>query len=141
MQVLSYADVPLVATCSVNHKHELLLHLHVSKAILEQLRCSCNILMVVQPSCSEQRVLVHDAVPAGHILDSSTLRDRLSRQERTFTQNFFVAAGRHFKSSVLDELPPHYQSLVSSQAGAPAGAAGWCANSSVLQAAIALVAV
>lgn len=49
---------------------------------------------------------------AGSILDSSELRSRLSSQERTFTQNFFVAAGRHFKTGVLDELPPHYQSLV-----------------------------
>lgn len=56
------------------------------------------------------------SVTAGSILDSSELRSRLSDPEKAFTQNFFVAMGRHLKTSVLDELPPHYQSLVSKTA-------------------------
>lgn len=51
---------------------------------------------------------------AGTVLDNQELRDKLSTAEQKFTTEFFVAVGRHFKSSVLDELPANYQSLVSS---------------------------
>eukprot|EP00879_Flechtneria_rotunda_P033135 GHRR01036671.1.p2 GENE.GHRR01036671.1~~GHRR01036671.1.p2 ORF type:complete len:106 (+),score=15.81 GHRR01036671.1:1075-1392(+) len=50
---------------------------------------------------------------AGAILDSADLRDRLSQQEKQYSSQVFVALGRHLKASVLDYLPPHYQSLVS----------------------------
>lgn len=55
----------------------------------------------------------HLVCPAGTVLDNQELRDKLSTAEQKFTTEFFVAMGRHFKSSVLDELPPAYQSLVS----------------------------
>lgn len=49
---------------------------------------------------------------AGALLDSAALRERLSRGERQYASNFFVALGRHLKDSVLNAMPPHYQSLV-----------------------------
>lgn len=49
---------------------------------------------------------------AGTVLDNAELRDKLSTQEQRFATDFFVAMGRHFKGSVLDDLPPAYQSLV-----------------------------
>lgn len=54
------------------------------------------------------------------MLDNQELRDKLSTAEQKFTTEFFVAMGRHFKSSVLDDLPANYQSLVSTAVGA-----GW----------------
>lgn len=50
---------------------------------------------------------------AGTVLDNQQLRDKLSTAEQKFTTEFFVAMGRHLKSSVLDDLPAAYQSLVS----------------------------
>lgn len=47
------------------------------------------------------------------LLDNPDLRGKLSDQEHKFTTDYFVAMGRHLKSSVLDQLPPAYQSLVS----------------------------
>jgi hypothetical protein len=41
------------------------------------------------------------------------LRARLSPAEVRFAQQFFVALGRSLKTSVLDDLPAQYQSLVS----------------------------
>jgi hypothetical protein len=52
-------------------------------------------------------------VYAGTVLDNQEVRDKLSSAEQTFTTDYFVSMGRHFKSSVLDDLPPAYQSLVS----------------------------
>jgi hypothetical protein len=49
----------------------------------------------------------------GTVLDNQGLRDKLSMAEQKFTTEFFVAMGRHLKGSVLDKLPPAYQSLVS----------------------------
>lgn len=57
--------------------------------------------------------------PAGTVLDNQELRDKLSSAEQKFTTEFFVAMGRHFKSSVLDDLPPAYQSLVSTRPHGP----------------------
>lgn len=54
---------------------------------------------------------------AGTVLDNTELRDKLSTQEQRFATDFFVAMGRHFKGSVLDDLPPAYQSLVRNHAG------------------------
>jgi hypothetical protein len=49
------------------------------------------------------------------VLDNQELRDKLSSAEQKFTTEFFVAMGRHLKSSVLDDLPAAYQSLVRPQ--------------------------
>jgi hypothetical protein len=49
---------------------------------------------------------------AGAMLDTASLRERLSAQERTYASGFFVALGRHMRESVLKDLPPNYQSLV-----------------------------
>ncbi|WIA41686.1 hypothetical protein OEZ86_009033 [Tetradesmus obliquus] len=49
---------------------------------------------------------------AGSMLDTEALRERLSKQERSYASSFFVAMGRYMKSSVLNDLPPNYQSLV-----------------------------
>ncbi|KAF6254114.1 hypothetical protein COO60DRAFT_1703476 [Scenedesmus sp. NREL 46B-D3] len=49
---------------------------------------------------------------AGSMLDTASLRVRLSQQERAYASAFFVAMGRHLKDSVLKELPANYQSLV-----------------------------
>lgn len=46
------------------------------------------------------------------MLDTEALRERLSKQERSYASSFFVAMGRYMKSSVLNDLPPNYQSLV-----------------------------
>jgi hypothetical protein len=51
----------------------------------------------------------------GTVLDNQELRDKLSSAEQKFTTEFFVAMGRHLKSSVLDDLPAAYQSLVRPQ--------------------------
>lgn len=50
---------------------------------------------------------------AGTLLDNGQLRARLSPAEVRFAQQFFVALGRSLKTSVLDDLPAQYQSLVS----------------------------
>lgn len=64
----------------------------------------------------------HSLAPIGTVLDNTELRDKLSAAEQKFTTEFFVAMGRHLKSSVLDELPSNYQSLV--RAGGCVGG-GW----------------
>jgi hypothetical protein len=46
------------------------------------------------------------------MLDTASLRERLSPQERIYASGFFVALGRHMKESVLKDLPTNYQSLV-----------------------------
>jgi hypothetical protein len=46
------------------------------------------------------------------LLDNGELRGQLSAAEARFAQQYFVALGRNLKTSVLDDLPPQYQSLV-----------------------------
>jgi hypothetical protein len=62
---------------------------------------------------------------AGTVLDNQEVRDKLSSAEQTFTTDYFVSMGRHFKSSVLDQLPPAYQSLVSGESST-FGAGHYC---------------
>jgi hypothetical protein len=47
------------------------------------------------------------------VLDSSELQARLSQQELSFVQNYFVAGGKLMKAVLLDQLPTGFRSLVS----------------------------
>jgi hypothetical protein len=49
---------------------------------------------------------------AAAILDSSELQARLSHQELSFVQAFFVSGGKLLKGVLLDQLPAGFRSLV-----------------------------
>jgi GINS complex subunit 4 len=58
---------------------------------------------------------------AAHILGHQELIDRLSPLEQSFTQDYFIIAGKHLKASCLDQLPDNLQSLVKSHSALSEG--------------------
>ena len=58
---------------------------------------------------------------AAHILGHQELIDRLSPLEQSFTQDYFILAGKHLKTSCLDQLPDNLQSLVKSHSALSEG--------------------